>query len=118
MKTSIKNSIEYKNDTINFSFNTGALKYLRDLGYDIDYNDIMKGITDLGSFCADFLFCCAKFHARKDPSFNYDRDDAHDWIPIFGGLESVISALATSATGGIVPTIQAVPNEKKEVGSK
>ncbi len=113
MNPSVKNSIEYKGSVINFSFNTGALKLMRDLGYDIDYNNVLASIKDYGTFCADFLFCCAKFYARKDSTFAYDQDDAHDWIPIFGGLESVVSALTMSINGGIMPIQVADPNGNK-----
>ena len=116
-------SIQYNGKTINFTFNTGALKVLREeLGYNLDYKkteEILSQVEHLESFYADILFAAAKFYSRKDESFNYDRDDAHDWIETFGGLQKVIEAFFQSLNAGIKVLDNAIiPNEKLKVVKK
>lgn len=115
-------SIQYQGKTINFTFNTGALKVLRDLGYNLDYkkqDDILNQVEHIEGFYADILFAGAKFYSRKDPSFDYDRDDAHDWIEPFGGLQEVIKAFFQSLNAGIkIPEGAVIPNEKPKLIKK
>ena len=113
-------SIQHAGKTINFTFNTGALKVLREeLGYNLDYkktDEILTQVEHIESFYADILFAAAKFYSRKDENFSYDRDDAHDWIEPFGGLQKVIEAFFQSLNAGIkVLNETVIPNEKLKV---
>ena len=109
-------SIVHDKKTINFTFHTGALVFLRELGYAIDYNlspdEQLKTVPHIEDFFADFLFVCAKFYSRKDPNFGYDRFDAHDWIEPFGGVDKVAQAFIQSQRPGVkIPIGTVIPNE-------
>ena len=101
-------SIQYQGKAINFSFHNGALAYMRGLGYVIDLkNNPLESLEcPIDEYLADFLLCSSKFYARKDPNFDYDRNDAFDWMDIMGGLKPVAEIFGDTLRGGIP-----IPNE-------
>lgn len=107
-------SIQHKGHTINFSFHNGALAFMRDMGYVIDYNkNPLEGLeASMDIFLTDFLLCAAKFYSRKEPNFEYDRFDAYDWMDIIGGFEPVIKLFTDALSGKmIIPEGAIIPNE-------
>ena len=114
-------SIQYNGRTINFSFHNGALSLMRELKYEIDYskNPLEGHEGKMDEFLADFLLCSAKFYSRKEPSFDYDRNDAYDWMDVLGGFEPVIALLTNAMLGKVkIPEGAIIPNEKLKVIKK
>ena len=114
-------SIQHNGRTINFSFHNGALAYMRDMGYEIDYNkNPLEGLeSTMDIFLTDFLLCAAKFYSRKEPTFEYDRFDAYDWMDLLGGFEPVIKIFTDALRGKIIiPEETIIPNEKLKVAKK
>jgi hypothetical protein len=96
-------SIQYQGKLINFSFNNGALSFMREAGYVIDLksNPLENLACPIDEFLADFLLCSARFYSRKDTTFDYDRNDAFDWMDIMGGLQPVAEIFGDTLRGGI-----------------